>query len=319
MWAWPTHDYRVGVAHSRLVHEAVLYHDREEVVAAAGTFVKAAVAADEPVLVVMPRPALDLVRAAVPVGAGVSFLDMAVVGRNPNRILPDVLEPFVAGHHPQPVHVFGEPAFAGRRAAEMAWCVRFEAMLSITYEHTRLRMLCAYDASALAPGVLGYAERTHAVVLDSDGRRDSRGYADPLTMLALLNQPLPEPVRVEATLAFGSHQVRAAQQLVGSQATRARLAAARTEDLCSAVGAVARAMLHGKSASTGLILLWTDDGGLVCELRGPGDPVDMMAGRVAPLPDSAWARALGSANARCDLVQTHTSPAGTVTRLHQYR
>jgi hypothetical protein len=41
-----------------------------------------------------------------------------------------------------------------------------------------------------------------------------------------------------------------------------------------------------------------------------------MAGRVVPAPDSPRGRGLLIANRLCDLVQTHTAPTGTTTRLH---
>jgi len=66
----------------------------------------------------------------------------------------------------------------------------------------------------------------------------------------------------------------------------------------------------------GSVRLWTDADRVVCEIRGAGQILDIMAGRVSPSPEHPNGRGLLLANRLCDLVQTHTAPGGTMTRLY---
>jgi MEDS: MEthanogen/methylotroph, DcmR Sensory domain len=312
------HHYGGGVAGTGLVHEALLYHHDEEYVAGALGFVRCALRAAEPVLVAVPEPQLSLLRSRIAANGRVRYLDMAVAGRNPNRIMPELIEAFLAEHHPQPVRVLGEPVYPGRLAEAVPGCFRQEAMVNIAFQQSRAHLLCPYDATALDAAVLYYAERTHPMVLDGPRRRRSRGYGDPHAVVAMLNQPLAEPRQVDAVLVFEGCHLAAVARVVADHAGRAGLTTARITDLQVAVHALAGDAVRGPSGGPATLRIWTNGGAFVCEIRGPGEAVDMLAGRTAPLPDSPWALALALANSACDLVQTHTSPAGTVTRLHMY-
>jgi hypothetical protein len=73
-------------------HVGLLYHDRQEYAAHIVAFVRQGLAAGEPVLVATPDANLHLIRAGFGQdAAGVQLRDMSVAGRNPGRIIPEVL------------------------------------------------------------------------------------------------------------------------------------------------------------------------------------------------------------------------------------
>src|SRR3954462_2107381 len=70
-------------------HEAMLYEGAEAFVAGAAPFIRAAVAADEPIMVAVGAEKMDLLRSHLGDDAGgVAFADMAEVGANPARTIP---------------------------------------------------------------------------------------------------------------------------------------------------------------------------------------------------------------------------------------
>src|SRR3954463_16330775 len=70
-------------------HEGMVYGGAEAFVAGAAPFIRAAVAADEPIMVAVGADKLELLRSHLGEDAdGVVFADMAEVGANPARIIP---------------------------------------------------------------------------------------------------------------------------------------------------------------------------------------------------------------------------------------
>jgi hypothetical protein len=111
-------------------HDALFYQGRDEYAREVCSFVRQGVSAGEPALVAVPGRRLDLVRAALgEAGQAVSFADMAVLGRNPARIIPAVRR-FTDSRYPHRTRFVGEPVWAGRSAAETAEATRHEALIN---------------------------------------------------------------------------------------------------------------------------------------------------------------------------------------------
>jgi anti-sigma regulatory factor (Ser/Thr protein kinase) len=107
------------------------------------------------------------------------------------------------------------------------------------------------------------------------------------------------------------HEVRS---LVGREALRHRLPAARHSDLVTATSELAaNSVLHG--GGCGVLAVWVDDGALLIEVEDTGWIKDPLAGRRRPDPTQVSGRGLWLANALCDLVQIRSGPTGTVVRL----
>jgi len=140
-------------------HRALLYVGDDGFSDATLPFIRAAVAAAEPILVVVSAAKIDRLRGHLGGDAAhVDFEDMAQVGTNPARIIPAWHE-FVDRHAAsgRRVRGIGEPVWAGRSEAELVECQHHECLLNLAFEDAAdFWLLCPYDAGALAPDVLAF-------------------------------------------------------------------------------------------------------------------------------------------------------------------
>ncbi|GIF53679.1 hypothetical protein Afe04nite_82180 [Asanoa ferruginea] len=141
----------------RFAHPALFYSGVDQYLAATLPFIRAGLDADEAVLVAAPADNLDLIRRALGDDAGrVELHDMAVPGRNPGRINPQLLLAFTAAHEGQLVRIIGEPIWHGRTASEyLALCpTRGARQLSLRRppRDDRLPIRHAADGSGLDRG-----------------------------------------------------------------------------------------------------------------------------------------------------------------------
>jgi len=102
---------------------------------------------------------------------------------------------------------------------------------------------------------------------------------------------------------------------VAEHALVAGLVPERVDDLQLAVTEICTNAVIHDGDGLGSLRLWTEDNLVVCEVCGAGQISDFMAGRVLPSPERPHGRGLLMVNRLCDLVQTHTGPTGTRTRL----
>ena len=110
-------------------HPALFYRSDQEYVAATTAFVREGLAAGEPVAVAVPGPHLAMIESELgPDARGVHLLDMNVAGRNPGRIIPNVLRDFADRHPDGHVRIIGEPIWPGRTETEYPACAQHEAL-----------------------------------------------------------------------------------------------------------------------------------------------------------------------------------------------
>jgi anti-sigma regulatory factor (Ser/Thr protein kinase) len=299
-----------------LVHEALFYRDADELAAATTPFISSAIADGEPVLVAAPGPTIDAVAGALGEAAlRVRFMDMTRAGRNPGKIIPWVLYAFLDEHPGRPVHIIGEPVWAGRSATEYPACVQHEALVNVAFAGRAVRLLCPYHALLLRSDVLGDATRTHPVLVEGDERKDSPDYTDPDAVVAEFNLPLPEPPADALALDFDASTLGSVRDFVAAYGWRAGLSDGRLGDLELAANELAtNAVTHGGGA--GRLLLWRAAHQVVCEVRDRGRAVGRLIGRTPPGPDSLDGRGLVLVNYVSDLVRVRTAPTGTAVRLY---
>jgi hypothetical protein len=174
-------------------HPALFYRDAQEYLAGTLPFITEGLAAGAPVAVAVPTANLALLRDELGRDAEhVRMLDMTQVGRNPGRIIPGVPRAFADAHPGQRVRIIGEPIWAQRSETEYPACVQHEALINHAFTGRAATILCPYDLAALDPLVLADAARTHPVLVDRAGRRDSDQYA-PDAVVADYNRPLTAP------------------------------------------------------------------------------------------------------------------------------
>jgi anti-sigma regulatory factor (Ser/Thr protein kinase) len=299
-------------------HEALFYAGRDDFVRRTGAFLRDAVEAEEPALVVVDAAKIAVLREELGDAAGgVQFADMADVGANPARIIPAWRE-FVTRQAPtgRRLRGIGEPIRPERSAAELVECERHESLLNVAFAGSpSWWLLCPYDTEALDPAVLEEARRTHPFVHEDGFSRESADYYGLSASGAPFAEPLPEPPASALELAFGDGPLDALRWLVGRAAAAAGLDTSRAADFVLAVHELAtNTVRHG--GGRGTLRLWREPDALVAEVSDAGRLDQPLAGRERPLAGQPGGRGLWLVNQLCDLAQIRCFPAGTVVRLH---
>ena len=296
-------------------HEAYLYAGTDEFVAGATTFLRPAVEAAQPALVMIDRHKGDRLRHALGAPDTVEFADIAEAGRNPAQIIP-AWEQFAVAHaDSEAVWGIGEPVSAGRSPAELVECRLHEALLNMAFaDRLGFTLLCPYDTATLAPEVVAAAHTTHPLVGNGVGPHPSGSYAA-VDGGALLSEGLPRPADVAVQLDFRGDDLADVRHLVGQIATAAGLGDGAMRDMVLAVDEVATNS-HRHGGGGGRLLAWIDGHSLVFEVRDDGRVTDPLVGRRRPTLEQVGGRGLWIANQVCDLVQIRSSADGTIVRLH---
>jgi anti-sigma regulatory factor (Ser/Thr protein kinase) len=298
-------------------HEAFFYTDPAQFLEGCLEFVRAGLAAGESVLVAVPEPRASWLRTFLGGEEGVTVVDMADLGANPARIIPE-WQAFLdrAVSTGRPVRGIGEPVWAERSPAELAECLLHESLLNLAFDDgPAWRLMCPYDAAALPGRVLDQAISVHPTVADPTGRRPSPTYHQVPAARGLRGDPLPPPDGAPVELPFTTAELGSVRRLVRRQAVEAGLDPIATDDLELAVDEVAaNSLLHG--GGRGVLRVWLDGGSLVCEVVDEGVITDPLVGRREPSLDRTGGRGLWLANRLCRLVQIRSGAAGTTVRLH---
>ncbi|MFB4276961.1 MULTISPECIES: anti-sigma factor RsbA family regulatory protein [unclassified Nonomuraea] len=296
------------------VHPALFYRGDREYVAATTAFIRAGLAAGEPVAVAVPGANLALIAAALGRAAGdVLLLDMTEAGRNPGRIIPGVLRAFADRHPDHHVRIIGEPIWPGRTATEYPACAQHEALINLSFTGRRVTILCPYDAVNLTAEVIGEAARTHPVLRDVSGEWASADYAPELVVDGH-NRPLDEPEK-SVSLRFDHTNLSAVRILAAQEAAVMGFDGDRLDDIRLAVAELgANSLDHG--GGSGLLRVWAEGSRLVCEISDSGHITDPLVGRRPVDPRDAGSRGLLIVNLLSDLVRIHTRAGTTSIRVY---
>jgi anti-sigma regulatory factor (Ser/Thr protein kinase) len=298
-------------------HEAFLYSGTPEFLSGTLSFIRRAVSAGDPVLVVVSAAKIGLLREQLGAEAGhVAFADMADVGGNPAHIIA-LWQAFVrdnagAGQ----LCGIGEPIGPERSPAGLAECQLHEALLNVAFDAaTPLWLLCPYDVEALAGDVIDEAHRAHPFVAHGDLRQASSAF-EPIDPADPFDRPLPPPAPWAALMSFGSGDLRRLRAFVAGHAERAGLESEAAKGVVLAVSEIAsNSIRHG--GGRGELRVWADGRFLVCEVSDAGHITSPLVGRLRPAPDAAGGAGLWLANQLCDLVQISSSARGSTVRVHQ--
>lgn len=302
-------------------HSALLYRDAAEFLAGVVPFLLGGLAEGASVGAALPGPHLDLVRSGLGDRADeVRLFDMADVGRNPGRILAEVMHEVVGSRPEAPSRIVDEPVWPGRTGLEYPACVQHEVLVNLAFTGRPVTVLCPYNA-LLPASVLADAAATHPCLVQDGVARPSTAYA-PATAMSRTVGPLPEPP-LAAVFAFDGPRLAAARRFVRTEAVAAGLEGDRVFDLVLALGELAaNSIRHG--GGRGTVRVWTEtaeDGGdlLVAEVADAGRLDDPLAGRRPATPHQLNGRGLLMVHHLADLVRTSTGPGGTTTRTYWRR
>ncbi|GAA3435141.1 sensor histidine kinase [Kutzneria kofuensis] len=290
-------------------HPALFYRDEHEYLAGTLPFITEGLAAGAPVAVAVPTANLALLREELGRDAEhVRMLDMTEVGRNPGRIIPGVLRAFADAHPGRHVRIIGEPIWAHRSETEYPACAQHEALINHAFTGHTATILCPYDVAALDPLVVADAARTHPVLVDRTGRRDSDQYA-PDAVVADYNRPLATPPNAVTFTATATDLARL-RRWASATAGALGLSEGRAGDLLLAVTELAtNSIEHAGSSAT--VMLGVDGSDLVCQVHDTGHITDPLVGRRPEAAGQRRGRGLLMVNHLADLVRLHTTPRGT--------
>ncbi|MBV9847929.1 MAG: sensor histidine kinase [Kutzneria sp.] len=293
-------------------HEALLYTDTDQLQASVSEFIREGLCAEESVLVAVRADTEELLRADLGAEAdAVRFLELNGVGRNPARIIPMLRSWLEEQAGRRLCRGVCEPMAPDRDTSELAEYRRHESLLNLAFVGLPAwRLLCPYDVTELDHGDIASVLGDHSVVAGAtnpDYRPPS-----PATVLA---GTLPTPPRAHHQVPFDMESISSVRTLVASEASRAGLTEDGVQDLVLATHEVmVNSIDHG--GGKGVLLLWRDPKGFVCEVRDSGVLTDPLAGRRKPTTKQRRGRGLWIVNQVCDLVQLRSSPAtGTVVRV----
>jgi anti-sigma regulatory factor (Ser/Thr protein kinase) len=294
-----------------LSHAAFCYRSQPEYAAAIVAFIRAGLAAGEPALVAVPGAKARVIGDLDDGPGELVFIDMAELGRNPARIIPEV-RAFIDKHPGQRVRFVGEPVWPGRSAAEICEANRHEALLNLAFAQAPMTILCPYDASGLPGSVLADTRRTHQEPAASGATWQT--WRDNLPPEC--DRPLHPPPGGTEAVAYDT-DLAPVRRLVADHGQRAGIEAERTVDLVLAANELAANTISHTSGS-GVLHVWHTPEEIVCQVHDQGEITDPLAGRVRHGPDDRG-HGLWLVNQVCDLVELRTGPAGTTVRMHMRR
>ena len=298
-------------------HEAFLYSGLAEFRAGTMSFIRRAIDAGGPVLVVVSKAKIDLLRRELHADAEhVHFADMADVGGNPARIIA-AWRAFVQAYAGvAQLWGIGEPIYPERSPTELAECHLHEALLNVAFDaSTPFWLLCPYDLEALAADITDEAQRTHPFVARG-GERRPRVTFQPIDIADPFARPVPRPPADAAHMSFETGGLRRIRAFVAEQAERAGLDQEPAAAIVLAVNEIAtNSLRHG--GGQGELRVWKDGRSVVCEVSDQGHITAPLAGRLPPVLSAGDGGGLWLANQLCDLVQIYSSPDGTAIRVYQ--
>lgn len=298
-------------------HEAFLYSGMAEFLTGTMSFIRRAVRAAEPILVVVSGAKIDVLRRELGAEAGrVSFADMADVGDNPARIIA-AWQAFVQAHAgAAQVWGIGEPIYAERSPTELAECQLHEALLNVAFDASApFWLLCPYDLEALGAEVIDEAQRNHPFVARGEARQACRAF-HPIDLADPFARPLPGRPADAACLSFESGGLRRLRTFVAEQAKLAGIDQEWAAAMVLAVNEIAtNSLRHG--GGRGELHVWNDGHSLVCEVSDQGHITSPLVGRLLPALETGTGGGLWLANHLCDLVQISSSRHGTAIRAYR--
>jgi anti-sigma regulatory factor (Ser/Thr protein kinase) len=300
-----------------LEHDALFYATDDEYVAGVLGFVREGLEREEPVLVSVPEWNLGLLRDALTPDEStrIRLRDMTVAGRNPGRIIGNVLTAFVREHPATRVRIVGEPIWAGRTDEEYPACAEHEALINVALGPLPAYVQCPYDTAKLPTSVLTDATRTHPTLAAGTERWTSPAYADPGAVAASFDVPLPlVPPDAEFVVIGPETGARGARVLVHDAGKAHGLDGERLADVRLVAQELAvNTLTH--SPGRGLLEVWTADDHLVVQVQDGGRITDPLAGRRPPEPPHVG-HGLFVVHQLADLVRIHRESTGTIVRTY---
>jgi MEDS: MEthanogen/methylotroph, DcmR Sensory domain len=292
-------------------HSALFYCGTAEYLEGTVLFIRDGLAAGEPVALAVPGPNLRLILTELGTDAErVRLLDMARSGRNSGRIIPNVLRAFADSHPSGRVRIIAEQLWFGRTAREYPTCAQQEALINAALAGRSVSVLCPYDVDLVGPRTLAEVALNHPQLIDARGERASAGFdAERVMTDDRLCAPALGP-----SFTFDASRAALVGQFACDHAARLGLSGDHSELKLIVAELVARSLVHG--GGSGSLRIWAERGYLVCDVRHAGRIADSLTERSLADPRKPDSRGMLMIHHLSDLVQQHSCPQGTTTRVY---
>jgi anti-sigma regulatory factor (Ser/Thr protein kinase) len=300
--------------HNEFLHSALLYGSDDEFVRVATPFIEQGIAAEQPVLVAVPTPKVELLRSALGGGVdGVSLLPAEEWFETSARTR-EKLARWGRERETARARVIGEPPWATGSEAQVRDWARHEAVTNIAFEGMGVDFICAYDERVLPVEILEHALHTHPALAGPGGHSASDRYEEPDEFCRRLDSRIGtidgEPA---AMLDVDLGELRRVRRLVSSMAGAVGIPGVRAEGLVLAVNEIAgNAVVHGSPPAT--LRIWSRDSEIVCEVSDHGAGIDdPFAGQFIPPLGGIGGRGIWLARMLCDAVEIRNGDGCTVS------
>jgi anti-sigma regulatory factor (Ser/Thr protein kinase) len=281
---------RTGAAAGRVgyFHTAGCFGSDEDLLGLAMPFLLGGIASGEPSVVALNERNAELVRAALPAGAAVTYLPGGAVYDRPAvaiRSYRKLLADHVAAGASQ-IRILGELTTVAQRVT-WDWWARYESAINKAYDDFPLWSICAYDTRTTPSAALADVLRTHPRTTLPDGRHlTNDGFTDPTLYLSEPHPPIPDPLQSGEPVADLLDPTLSEARLAVRAADHGRVPLTEVDDLVVAVSeAVANAQRHGRGPVR--LRLWNGAERIVATVTDAGaGPKDPFAG-LLPASDGA--------------------------------
>jgi len=300
-------------------HDLLVHDTTDELVAVAGAFLRAGLAAGEAAVVVTTGSSAEVLRRALD-DDRVVVLDREDVyrARTPGVITAFrrlVEERTDAGS--ARVRVVAEPDFGTTPRDWLEW-QRYEAVVNEALRGQPLWGLCAYDRGRVPFEVIDSGLRTHPHLVTAEGRGANADYQDPAAFLRSL--PVPAEPLEDTEPLLEVHDVSdfaGLRHAVGERLGRLGGSPDRVEDLHLAIDEMsANAVRHGGPPVQ--LRLWASADRVVCTISDGGGGMDQPFAGYGPAHGTDLSRGgmgLWLARQLCDHVDVITDGGGLTVRL----
>jgi anti-sigma regulatory factor (Ser/Thr protein kinase) len=304
----------------RYLHDALLYDDRDQLVATAVPFLLAGLEAGEAAVIATSAATASTLRDAVGSDPRVHVLDRSDVyrARTPTAITTFrrlAEERTAAGA--RRVRVVGEVNFGETERDWLEW-QRYESVINVALGAWPLWGLCVFDTQRLPDPLLETARRTHSSLHDREHRTPNPAFVAPVDYLRSL--PFPDEPLERTTPRLSVSDVDdfiALRHTVAAELATVRASRDAVEDYLLAVDEMtSNAACHGKPPVD--VRLWVGEDRVVCSIddRGPG--VDDPFAGYGPAHGEDLSRGgmgLWLARQLCDYVDIAAGDGGSHVRL----
>lgn len=296
-------------------HDVLLYGGPGDLARQAAPLIHAARATGAAVVAAVPRASIDDVASLLGGDTSDTITETDGIARNPGRLLEvwsDALDD--ARRSGRPLVGLAEVVWPDRTDAELEECWIHEVLLGSAFDPgDDMRLVCAYDTSALEPATVDHACAHHASLVHDGIETPNHSY-QPSAAASVLDRPLTAVPPGARRIHIRLDDLPDLRDDIRALARSYGVSERRVDDLVLATNELAsNTVRHG--GGDGTVELWVRDGSIWCQVSDSGHLDDPFVGRRRPATHDIGGRGVWIAHQVCDLVQVRSNGNGTRVRV----